>query len=43
MWGWSSVCDCFEGGKSCGGDCVEESLAEKSLFHNVGVVSVFLF
>jgi len=35
-WTWSSVCGCHRGGWKCDQDCVEEALAEESLFYPMG-------
>ena len=35
---WSTVCDCYDGEKRCDQGCLEESLAEDSLFYSVGIV-----
>ena len=37
-WSWSAVCGCYGGGWKCDKDCVQESLAEDSLFYPVGTV-----
>jgi len=36
-WTWTPVCDCFRGRRTCETTCLEDSLAEKSLFHNIGI------
>lgn len=36
-WGFSTVCDCFNGGWSCGQSCLERSLQDDDLFYNVGI------
>ena len=36
---WSPVCGCYQGGGKCGLGCVQEALAEDSLFYSVGIVS----
>ncbi|KAM5542068.1 hypothetical protein V8D89_004378 [Ganoderma adspersum] len=33
----STVCDCYDGKKRCDQGCLEESLAEDSLFYSVGI------
>ncbi|KAF9265984.1 alpha/beta-hydrolase [Marasmius fiardii PR-910] len=33
---WSTVCGCYEGGYKCNTNCLEESLAEESLFYPIG-------
>ncbi|KAG8739452.1 putative lipase atg15 [Ceratobasidium sp. 414] len=34
---WSTVCGCYGGGNKCDQNCLEESLAEESLFYHVGI------
>ncbi|KAL0579582.1 putative lipase atg15 [Marasmius crinis-equi] len=36
-WTWSTVCDCYRGGgNKCNLNCLEEALAEESLFYPIG-------
>ena len=41
-WTWTTVCGCYKGGWQCEQSCLEDALAEESLFYPVGTVSVFL-
>ncbi|KAG8701835.1 putative lipase atg15 [Ceratobasidium sp. 394] len=34
---WSTVCGCYGGGNKCDQNCLEEALAEESLFYHVGI------
>ncbi|KAG9095272.1 hypothetical protein FRC06_009968 [Ceratobasidium sp. 370] len=36
-WTWNTVCGCYGGGNKCDQNCLEESLAEESLFYHVGI------
>ncbi|QRV75776.1 Lipase (class 3) [Ceratobasidium sp. AG-Ba] len=36
-WTWSTVCGCYGGENKCDQNCLEESLAEDSLFYHVGI------
>ncbi|PVG00299.1 alpha/beta-hydrolase [Serendipita vermifera] len=36
-WAFSTVCDCFNGGWTCGQSCVEQSLQDDDLFYSVGI------
>ena len=33
---WSTVCPCYQGKSRCDQNCLEESLADESLFYSVG-------
>ncbi|KAJ7285296.1 alpha/beta-hydrolase [Mycena rebaudengoi] len=35
-WTWTTVCGCYRGGWKCDADCVEEALADDSLFYPIG-------
>lgn len=41
-WTWSTVCGCFGGGNKCDQGCLEDSLADETLFYPVGIVCIFL-
>ncbi|KAI0683195.1 alpha/beta-hydrolase [Cytidiella melzeri] len=34
---WSTVCGCYEGSYKCDQNCLENSIAEESLFYSVGI------
>ncbi|QRV75775.1 Lipase (class 3) [Ceratobasidium sp. AG-Ba] len=36
-WTWGGVCGCYSGGNRCDQSCLEESLADESLFYHVGI------
>ncbi|KAF8328844.1 alpha/beta-hydrolase [Cantharellus anzutake] len=36
-WSWSTVCGCYAGAGKCDTGCLEESLAEETLFYPIGV------
>ncbi|TFL06121.1 alpha/beta-hydrolase [Pterulicium gracile] len=34
---WSTVCGCYQGGGKCDVECLEDAVAEESLFYGVGI------
>lgn len=42
-WTWTPVCGCYRGGWKCDQDCLEDALAEDSVFYNLGTVSAPLY